>query len=77
MASLTEMLEESEAALGRQLTDYEQLFVARMHKAQKDVAYCIEVLSEPEDPEPSDEELITTRYEATVGGPQDITGIWG
>lgn len=75
--TLAETFEAVASALGRELTEIERGLVQRMHHAQKDVPYMVEVLGQPEDPEPKDDELVTTRYEATIAGPQDITGIWG
>lgn len=77
MATLAETFDAVAAELDRPLTGVEMRLVEKMHNGGRDVAYIVEVLNIPEDPEPSDDELITTRYEATIAGPQDITGIWG
>ena len=77
MASLAELFDQVEAAIQRPLSEDEKTLVTRMYRAGKDAEYCVGVLSTPEPPEPADDELITTRYEATIAGPQDITGVWG
>jgi len=77
MASLADLYDEVERELDRPLSDEEKSFVNRMHRAGKDAEYVAGVLTTPEPPEPEDDELVTTRYEATIAGPQDITGIWG
>jgi hypothetical protein len=77
MASLAVTLDDVEQRLERPLAPHEHAMVAKMYRTGMDTNYIVSVLAEPEDPEPSDDELITTRYEATVAGPQDITGVWG
>jgi hypothetical protein len=66
-------METAEQALGRQLTYDEVDLVVKMHRSGKDEGYIIKVLGEGVPEAPADEELITTAYELSAGGPQDIT----
>lgn len=71
--SLTEVIDKAEEKFQRQL-DYTELgMVTRMHSAGKDASYILSVLEEHV-PEP---EQVTTLYEATLAGPQDITHMQG
>jgi hypothetical protein len=64
---LGKILDTAEQMFGRPLTNTEISLVTRMHSAGKDWDYIAKILAEATPREPTDDELVTTRYEAAVG----------
>lgn len=71
--SLAHVIEVCEQHLERQLRHDEYALVARMHQAGKTTSYIVNTMDVPPPEEADDDELITTMYEYTLSGPQDIT----